>query len=110
MARKKSFLDIITKQRSEKKREKFEGTFLDYLNLVQENSSIIKLSHKRLYETILGSGVKTLDIDNDEYRDIFNGDKIRVYDYFSKEFFGMEAVINKLMRYLKSAAFTQYEV
>jgi serine protein kinase len=105
MARKKSFLDIITKQRSEKKREKFEGTFLDYLNLLQEDNSIVKLSHKRLYETILGSGVKTLDVDNDEYRDIFNGDKIRVYDYFSKEFFGMETVINKLMRYLKSASF-----
>ena len=104
MAR-KNFLDIITKQRSEKKKEKFKGTLLDYLNLVQKDRDIIKLSHKRLYETILKEGMNTLDVDNDSYRDIFNGDKIRVYDYFSTEFFGMESVINKLMRYLKSAAF-----
>ena len=104
MARKKSFLDIITSQRSEKKKEKFSGTFLEYLNHVQDNPDSIKLSHKRLYESIIKSGIKTLDVDNDEYRDIFNGEKIRVYDYFSKEFFGMETVTNKLMRYLKSAA------
>ena len=104
MAR-KNFVDIITKQRSEEKKEKFKGTLLDYLNLVQKDRDIIKLSHKRLYETILKEGMNTLDVDNDSYRDIFNGDKIRVYDYFSTEFFGMESVINKLMRYLKSAAF-----
>lgn len=105
MARKKNFLDIITRQRSEKKKEKFDGTFLDYLSVVQEDRDVVKLSHKRLYETILGNGMYALDVDNDVYRDIFNGDKIRVYDYFSKEFFGMESVINKLMRYMKSAAF-----
>ena len=46
-----------------------------------------------------------MDIGADGYRDIFNGDKIRKYDYFEKEFFGMESVINKLMRFMKSAAF-----
>tara|TARA_B100000900_G_C20598016_1_gene724238 strand:+ start:366 stop:2303 length:1938 start_codon:yes stop_codon:yes gene_type:complete len=105
MARKNSFLDIINKQRESKKKEKFSGTFLEYLDHVRENPNVIKLAHKRLYESINSAGVATLDVDDDNYRDIFNGEKIRVYDYFSKEFFGMEAVTNKLMRYLKSAAF-----
>ena len=105
MARKNNFLDLIEKQRSKKKREKFQGTFLEYLNLIQDDPSSVKLAHKRLYDTLLRDGVKTIDVDSDSYRDIFNGDKIRVYDYFTKEFFGMESVINKLMRYLKSAAF-----
>ncbi len=101
---KKNFLDIIKKQRASKKKAKFSGTLLDYLELVKENPDIVKLAHKRLYESIHNQGVKTLDIDSEGYRPIFNGDKLRVYDYFSSDFYGMEAVTNKLLRFLKSAA------
>ncbi len=87
-----------------KKRKKFEGTFIEYLEMIKDNPEKVKLSHKRLYEIICDHGVETIDVDSDTYRDIFNGDKIRTYDYFKEEFFGMESVINKLMRFLKSAA------
>ena len=99
-----NFLDMIKKQRAASKHEKFKGTFLDYLKIIQDNPETVQLAHKRLYEIILKFGMETVDIDSDQYRDIFNGDKIRLYDYFKKEFFGMETVINKLMRFLKSAA------
>ena len=105
MARKNEFLNLIKKQRDAKKTKRFEGTFLEYLELVRDNPQSIKLAHRRLYETIKDRGLETLDVDSEKYRDIFNGDKIRTYDYFEKEFFGMESVINKLMRFLKSAAF-----
>lgn len=103
MAR-KDFLNIIQDQRNKKKKEKFSGTFLDYLYLLQSNPEILKLSHKRLYESILSEGVSTVDVDSESYRPFFNGEKIRVYDYFTSEFYGMEMVINKLLRFLKSAA------
>ena len=106
MARKNSnFLDLIQKQRQEKTKEKFSGTFLDYLELVRSNPSAVKLAHRRLYESISNEGFNVLDVDSEGYRNIFNGDKIRKYNYFEKEFFGMEPVLNKLMRFLKSAAF-----
>jgi serine protein kinase len=105
MARNNEFLKLIKKQRNAKKTERFEGTFLEYLELVRNNPSSIKLAHRRLYETIKDRGLETLDVDSENYRDIFNGDKIRTYNYFEKEFFGMESVINKLMRFFKSAAF-----
>ena len=105
MARKNEFLNLIQKQRDSKKTKRFEGTFLEYLELVKDKPESIKLAHKRLYETIKDRGLETLDVDSENYRDIFNGDKIRTYNYFEKEFFGMESVINKLMRFLKSAAF-----
>ena len=98
------FLDLIKKQRNKKKKIKFEGTFIEYLEMIKENPEKIKLAHKRLYESICHFGVETIDVDSDNYRDIYNGDKIRTYDYFRKEYFGMESVINKLMRFLKSAA------
>jgi len=105
MARNNEFLKLIKKQRSAKKKERFEGSFLEYLELVKNNPGSIKLAHRRLYETIKDRGLETLDVDSENYRDIFNGDKIRTYNYFEKEFFGMESVINKLMRFFKSAAF-----
>lgn len=98
------FLDLIQKQRNKKKKEKFKGTFLEYLEMIKDEPEKIKLAHKRLYEVICDHGMETIDVDSDGYRDIFNGDKIRTYDYFKEEFFGMESVINKLMRFLKSAA------
>jgi serine protein kinase len=98
------FLDMIKKQRSASKYKKFEGTFMDYLAVLQDNPQHVQLAHKRLYETIKGFGMETVDVGSEKYRDVFNGDKIRTFDYFEKEFFGMESVINKLMRFLKSAA------
>ena len=100
----KDFLNLIKKQRDKKKEKKFEGTLLEYMEMVREDPSIVKLAHKRLYDVINEKGCSVVDIDDDGYRGIFNGDKIRVYDYFKEEFFGMELVINKVMRYLKSAA------
>jgi len=101
---KKDFLNIIKKQRGKKKEKKFDGTLLEYLELVREDPSVVKLAHRRLYDAINEKGCEVVDIDDEGYRGIFNGDKIRVYDYFKEEFFGMELVINKVMRYLKSAA------
>ena len=61
----KNFLDIIKKQRKAKKAKKFKGTFLEYLEIVRDNPNIIKLSHRRLYDTIKDYGLRTVDIDNE---------------------------------------------
>ena len=48
MKTKQELLEIIKKQRATKKKEKFSGTFLDYLEKVSLEPSIVKLAHKRL--------------------------------------------------------------
>ena len=48
MARKNEFLNLIKKQREAKKTKRFEGTFLEYLELVKDNPKSIKLAHRRL--------------------------------------------------------------
>jgi len=98
------FLDLINKQRSEKKEEKFEGTFLEYLAKLQEDSDIAKPAHKRLYDSIKKHGVNKMDNDDSRKKKIFNDDNIKIYDYFKDEFFGNERVIEKLMHFLKSAS------
>ena len=105
MTVKKELLDAIKKQRvSNKKKKKFSGTLMDYVELVQANPDIAKLAHKRLYDAIMSHGSeKMLDSDPRKHK-IFDGDSVLIYDYFKTEFFGMERVISKVMRYLKSAS------
>ena len=98
------FLDLINKQRSEKKEEKFEGTFLEYLEKLQDDPNIAKPAHKRLYDAIKQHGVNKMDDDDPRKKKIFNDDSIKIYDYFKKQFFGNERVIEKLMHFLKSAS------
>ena len=101
---KDKFLDIIEKQRNEHKKEKFDGVFLDYLEIVKENPEIVKFSHKRLYDSLVSSGCEIMDDDNPRKRKIFNSDNIKIYSYFKDHFFGMERVIANVMRFFRSAA------
>ena len=61
MPKKRSFLDLIEKQRTENKTEKFSGNFLQYLRIVEENPDTSTLSHKRLYRAIMNEGYDALD-------------------------------------------------
>lgn len=102
--KKKDFLGLIEKQRSKKKDAKFNGTLIEYVELVQGNPSIAKLAHRRLYDALIDHGVEEMPDENERKRKIFNGNSVKIYKYFEKEFFGMENVIEKLMRFMKGAA------
>ena len=101
---KKDFLTIITEQRKKKKTKKFSGTFLQYLDIVKKDPSVAQTSHKRLCGVIEDHGVDRMDDSDPRCRKIFDGDNVRTYTYFKDEFFGMERVISKVMRFLNSAA------
>ena len=79
------FLKLINNQRSKNKIPKFKGTFLNYLQTVQDNPGLVQLSHKRLYKSIQASGESTIDVGQEGYRPFFNGEKLRTYEYFKKE-------------------------
>lgn len=98
------FLKSITAHRAGKKTEKFKGTLKDYLQLLEKDPEIAVLSHKRLYKQILGEGMITLDETNERCNKLFDGESVKVYDYFAGQFFGMERPLEKVMRFLHSAA------
>ena len=105
MSIKKELLESIKSQRAESKSKvKFEGTFLDYLEYVQENPDVVMSSHKRLYNALVEHGVNKMPDSDPRKRKIFDGNNVRIYDYFKDEFFGNERVIEKVMRFLKSAS------
>ncbi len=98
------FLEQIKKHQESKKEEKFSGTLEEYLRLLEDESTIASLAHKRLYDEILSNGITTLDESDHRCNKIFDGEKVKVYNYFSSQFFGMERPLEKVMRFLRSAA------
>jgi len=98
------FLKSVKAHRSSKKEEKFQGTLEDYLQLLEKDPEIAVLAHKRLYKQILGEGMVTLDETDERCNKLFNGESVKVYDYFAGQFFGMERPLEKVMRFLHSAA------
>ena len=55
-----NFKEFIESDRESRGKEKFNGTFLDYLEIIKQNPDVTKLAHKRLYDTIMKDGVEVL--------------------------------------------------
>jgi len=74
----------------------WEGTFKDYIGLVQENPKLAQLSHARVLDMIESAGV---------YFDESDTNKLNArYTFFDKDLFGVNEPIRKVVKYLKAAA------
>jgi serine protein kinase len=100
-----NFKDVIQNDREHQNRKKFEGTFLEYLDLVKQNPDIAKLSHKRLYDIIMSQGIEILKPEeNPRVRKIYGNELIKKYNFFKDDFFGIDRVLMKIISYLYSAS------
>ena len=99
-----SFLDKIKRQREDGKKESWSGSFLEYLEVVAKDPTVSVLAARRLVESIEKHGLKNMEDSDPRCRKLFDGDKVRLYDYFQNDFYGHERVVAKIMRFLKSAA------
>jgi len=98
------FADLISNQRKEKKIKSFKGTFLEYLHEVENAPKIAALAHRRLYDALTREGINILDEKDPRCRRLFDGEKLKTYNYFQPHFFGMERSLAKIMRFLSAAA------
>lgn len=87
---------LLQSHRREREFLHWEGTFRDYFELVSAKPAIAQLSHARVCEMILSHGVERF---NEGARD-----ETARYNFFSKELYGIEEPIAKLVEYFKSAA------
>ena len=100
-----NFREFIESDRENRNKEKFEGTFLDYLDIVKNNPDVAKLAHKRIQDMIISKGVKVLKgEENARIRKIYGNDVIRKYGFFENDFYGIDKVIMKIANYFNSAA------
>ena len=98
------FLKLVGKHQEQKKVEKFHGNLSDYLKVLEKESGVYKLAHKRLFDVIEGHGVTKMKNSDQRCNKLFGGEEIRTYDYFQDKFFGMERSLAKIMRFLRSAS------
>ena len=82
--------------------EHWEGTFDQYLALVQQDPLILRTAHQRLYDMVLSHGVEEVDVDKE---------KLPRYRFFSDPIedgrdgvFGLERSLHDLMSMFKAAA------
>src|SRR5499426_5717 len=90
-----SLTEMLEAHRRERERLVWEGTFREYFEIVSQNRNLSKLSHARICDMILASGVEKI---NEGSRD-----EITRYGFFSDELFGIEGPIARIVEYFKSA-------
>lgn len=99
------FQRLIDEDRETRKKSSWKGNMLEYLEQVRETPALHKLAHKRLFDMITDRGVVEVDLEQDpRMKRIFKGEKLKVYNFFADEFFGMEKTINQIVRYFHSAS------
>jgi len=89
-------VDIIKRIKEHRAREEklmWRGTFAEYLELVRKNPQIAQTAHSRVYNMIKSAGVEE------------NEDGTRSYKFFSREIYGLDRAIERLVEeYFHSAA------
>lgn len=99
------FRKLIQEDRETRKKSSWKGTMLEYLEVIRDNPGLHKLAHKRLYDMINEQGMVEVDLEqNPRMKRIFKGEKLKVFNFFADEFFGMEKTINQIVRYFHSAS------
>jgi len=102
---KKRFSEIIRKDHEQRKAEEWRGTFLDYLELIKEKPETVKLAHAHLYDVITAAGQSDPDeSDLPRLSKLFNNEPPKIHNFFKDTFFGIEDILDKLVRYFHSAA------
>lgn len=105
MSAKVDFSKIIADDREARISEEWSGTFLDYLEKVKQDSSIPKLAHQRVYDTIMGAGITEVSAHgNPKLKRIYHNGSVKIYNFFADEFFGVEPTINQIMNYFRASA------
>ncbi|MGD9507981.1 MAG: serine protein kinase [Geminicoccaceae bacterium] len=99
------FAAIIEQDRTERQKLDWQGTFLQYLELVKQRPQLADLAHRRMYDMMIGPGVTELDLEADpRAKRVFGDESVKIYNFFADEFFGMERTLEKIVRYFHSAA------
>jgi serine protein kinase len=100
-----NFKELIEQDREKGRKDEFEGTLLEYLQIIKENPEVAQLAHRRMYNLITDPGVEVLKSEeNLRIRKIYGNETIKSYNFFKNDFFGIEKTLMKIASYFYSAA------
>lgn len=99
------FKELINQDRVDHRSRSWQGKLLDYLDKIKADTSIAKLAHARLYDIIVKAGVRDLKESTDPHvKRLFKDESLKVYDFFTEEFFGIEKTVAQIARYFHAAS------
>lgn len=99
------FSKLILEDRKERKVDKFTGTFLDYLDILNEDRHVSQLAHERMYHLLVKAGIEIIKTEEDaRLMRIYGRDIIKRYNFFKQDFYGIDHTLMKIVRYFYSAA------
>ena len=101
----KEFEALIKKDRDMHQSRSWRGNLLGYLEKVKADPTIAKLSHARTYDTIMKRGVRDIHENSDPHvKRLYKDESIKLFDFFSDEFFGIEKTVSQIVRYFHAAS------
>jgi serine protein kinase len=94
------FQKIIEDSRREETETPWEGTCLEYLELIKENPAIPQLAPGRLYEMVVAKGTEPVHdfVKLPDYEDMVR------YKFFQDELYGLEESLHDIMKFFKAGA------
>jgi serine protein kinase len=100
MERTPDFTSFIQQSRTSRKKERWAGTCLDYLELVRQDPQIAQLAPGRLYNMIIREGFReAAGIEKlPDYEDLVR------YRFFEGELFGIEEPLHDLVKFFRAGA------
>ena len=99
----KEFENLIKSDRDMHQSRSWKGNLLGYLEKVRSDPSITKLAHARLYDVIVKAGARDIHEDRDpRVKRLYKDESVKLYSFFSDEFFGIEKTISQIVRYFGS--------
>src|SRR5215468_3279610 len=99
------FENLIKKDRDLHQARSWRGNLLGYLEKVKADPPVCKLSHARLYDTIMKAGVRDIHENSDaRVKRLYKDESIKLYDFFTDEFFGIEKTVSQIVRYFHAAS------
>jgi serine protein kinase len=105
MADGSDFERVIKEDRAARESKQWSGSLLEYLEKVKADPTTAKLAHARIYDMIISSGIRDIqETDDPRTKRLYKDEPIKVYNFFSDEFFGIERTIAQLVRYFHSAS------
>ena len=100
-----NFQSIIDQDRDRRQKNSWSGTFIEYLEILKEQSELARLSHAKLFDMIKDAGIAEIDTEEDpKLGRLFKNVKLRRFDFFADQFYGMERTLSEVVRYFHSAS------
>lgn len=105
MATTTEFETLIRQDRDRHHARAWHGNLLGYIEKIKEDPTTTKLAHARVYDIIMKPGCRDIHESGDPHvKRLYKDETLKVFDFFTDEFFGIEKTVSQIVRYFHAAS------